>query len=144
MARPVKMKIGERFGMLTVIERVESAIAGQTKWKCLCDCGNTKDTYATHLRRGSVKTCGCASRRLQAEAMRKPDAVPYGPEFHSWATRREQQNNRSATRFVSFNGETLPLTDWARRVGLRQNVLWNRLYLYKWPVAEALGFKTRA
>jgi len=53
--------IGKRFGLLTVIERVEldNDGLGVGKWKCLCDCGNIKITDGGSLRGGSVSSCGC-------------------------------------------------------------------------------------
>lgn len=50
---------GKRFHCLTVIERSTSAPAGQRKWLCKCDCGNTRVVAGTHLTNGSVKSCGC-------------------------------------------------------------------------------------
>lgn len=49
---------GQRFGSLTVTERSENK-KSWTMWKCICDCGNEKITYATHLMRGNVISCGC-------------------------------------------------------------------------------------
>lgn len=47
------MKPGERYGAVVTIERVTTR-----KWKCLCDCGATFETYGTHLRSGVTKSCG--------------------------------------------------------------------------------------
>lgn len=210
MGRPVSMKLGDKFTVLTVISRVDSKMKGQTRWLCSCECGQTKEVYATHLRSGNVKTCGCSGKSLQAASIRRHGAVgtpehntwnmmnarcytPSATDFHKyggrgivvcerwrwpdgflnfladmgerprgltldridndggyepnncrWATGRQQQNNTRKTRFVSYKGETLPLADWARRIGVSGGVLWNRLYRYKWPVAEALGFEPHA
>ncbi len=208
MGRPVSMRIGSIFGMLTVIERAADVAPRQTRWLCRCECGEHKTVYASSLRRGHVKTCGCSTRRLNSESHKKEGAVPAGPDRNTWAsmnarcynsnspdfvyyggrgikvceqwqrphgypnfiadmggrpkgktldrinpegdytpencrwaTRRKQQNNRRYTRFVSYAGETLPLGDWSRRIGIKRNVLWNRLYLYCWTVGQSLGFE---
>ena len=47
---------GQRFGNLTVVERVE--INNRTKWRCLCDCGNEKIASTGGLRSNTTKTCG--------------------------------------------------------------------------------------
>lgn len=51
---------GQRFGRLTVIERVTSR-PGSTnaRWLCKCDCGNETTVLGTTLRRGESTSCGC-------------------------------------------------------------------------------------
>jgi hypothetical protein len=60
--------IGKRFGMLTVIARAGSSQLCNDQslamWRAVCDCGNVKDVAGHHLRRGSVKSCGCLRREL--------------------------------------------------------------------------------
>jgi len=51
------VEIGTRFGALVTIRYV-----GQSKWKCLCDCGTEKVIYAGSLRAGLTKTCGDKDR----------------------------------------------------------------------------------
>lgn len=48
------MEIGEKFGMLTVLEM----LAGK-KCKCICDCGNETIAYRDNVKRGHTKSCGC-------------------------------------------------------------------------------------
>lgn len=54
---------GQRFGMLTAIEKVDDPRKTknnrQNYWKCICDCGNTTVVGAGYLTNGDVKTCGC-------------------------------------------------------------------------------------
>lgn len=45
---------GEKFGRLTVQEW-----AGNGKWKCLCECGNTILAQTDNLKSGNTKSCGC-------------------------------------------------------------------------------------
>lgn len=35
-------RTGQKFGRLTLIERVENNKFNQVQWLCKCDCGNTK------------------------------------------------------------------------------------------------------
>lgn len=58
---------GLRFGRLIVIEQDGRSKNGAVKWKCKCDCGNTKTIDGCSLRRGLTKSCGC----LLAEQGRK-------------------------------------------------------------------------
>ncbi|MDO5018790.1 MAG: hypothetical protein Q4E02_05760 [Lagierella massiliensis] len=50
--------IGKRFGLLTVIERVENK-NDRVSWLCKCDCGKEKICTAQSLKAGKVKSCGC-------------------------------------------------------------------------------------
>lgn len=52
---------GRKFGLLTVIERGENSKDGHVRWKCICDCGKTKDkpVSAHDLKSGAVISCGC-------------------------------------------------------------------------------------
>lgn len=61
----------------------------------------------------------------------------YEPSNCRWATAHEQSRNRRTNRLIEFNGETLCVVDWARRVGIHQNTLWQRI-ITGWPVERAL------
>lgn len=59
MPRTAKNIVGNKYGHLTVISRAESSLNGQTRWKCLCECGNETIVFKSNLISGSVKSCGC-------------------------------------------------------------------------------------
>lgn len=50
---------GQKFGLLTVVERVDSTKSGGTKWLCVCDCGKKIVAATGNLKRGHTKSCGC-------------------------------------------------------------------------------------
>ena len=52
-------EIGNKYGLLTVIEEAGRNSQGRTLWKCQCDCGNTTITTGKNLRRGYTSSCGC-------------------------------------------------------------------------------------
>ena len=60
----------------------------------------------------------------------------YEPENCRWATQKEQAQNTSTTRWITHNGETLCLSDWAQRIGVPVQTLRHRLA--REPVAQAL------
>jgi hypothetical protein len=49
---------GQRFGMLLVVERAKSG-AGESRWRCRCDCGKDTIASSSHLRAGQTTSCGC-------------------------------------------------------------------------------------
>lgn len=54
--------IGQRFGRL-VVERWNGYDSRNYKWMCSCDCGGSISASALSLRKGTIKSCGCLSRR---------------------------------------------------------------------------------
>jgi hypothetical protein len=64
-------------------------------------------------------------------------AMGYSKENCRWATRKEQALNRSRTRMISFNGETLCINDWANKLEIGSKTLQYRLN-QKWPLEMAL------
>lgn len=61
----------------------------------------------------------------------------YRPSNCRWATHAEQVRNTSVNRRITFRGETLILTDWARKTGINQRTLFNRIDT-GWPIDLAL------
>lgn len=73
MANKVKDLIGQRFGMLTVIERAEN-IGGRAAWLCKCDCGGEKIVRSSNLQKGNTQSCGCKHKR-QLEQLHKYNII---------------------------------------------------------------------
>ena len=55
--------IGKKFGLLTVVSRVDNDQHGNTRWLCNCKCGNTAIVKATKLTCGRQVSCGCNRHR---------------------------------------------------------------------------------
>ena len=51
----------------------------------------------------------------------------YEPENCRWATRKKQMRNTRRTRFVTHNGQTKCITDWATELEIPLVTLWRRL-----------------
>lgn len=51
--------VGQIFGKLTVIERVENNRFNHVCYKCKCECGGEVIVDATNLRNGNTNSCGC-------------------------------------------------------------------------------------
>jgi hypothetical protein len=71
-----KDETGNVYTKLTVIEFAGNTRSGDSRWKCLCECGNTTIVARGELRKGSTKSCGC--RRASAGGGHKTT------EYTSW------------------------------------------------------------
>ena len=60
------------------------------------------------------------------------------PDNCRWITRKEQNNNTRATHVITYRGETLTVAQWAEKLNINKNTLYNRLLHYKWSEEKAL------
>jgi hypothetical protein len=61
----------------------------------------------------------------------------YCPENCRWATKVEQENNRTDNTFVVFEGNRLTIAQWSHSLGFPRGLLSKRL-IRGWPIARAL------
>lgn len=78
MTRAMPIPPGERFGLLTVVERAQ----GKKKsvcYLCRCDCGGQKTANASDLRHGHTMSCGCLPKgrghKYEPLSLEKPEKV---------------------------------------------------------------------
>ena len=62
----------------------------------------------------------------------------YTPDNCRWATRRQQAGNKRVTRNITFNGETMCIRAWARKLDINYLTLYRRIVQAKWPIERAL------
>lgn len=56
------IKIGDKFGRLVVIEKLQERKNYNRYWLCKCDCGNYKKVLDINLKIGATKSCGCFNK----------------------------------------------------------------------------------
>lgn len=66
----------------------------------------------------------------------------YCPDNCRWATVYEQNNNKRTSKYISFNGETGTIREFADRYGLAYSCLYTRLKL-GWSIEDALLIPSR-
>ncbi len=52
---------------------------------------------------------------------------PYAPDNCKWETRDKQNRNSRHNRWLTLDGETKVIADWADQHGVKRNTLWQRL-----------------
>lgn len=62
----------------------------------------------------------------------------YSPENCRWVTLKEQANNLRTNRKLTYNNETLNISQWAEKTGLSHATITRRLDVYKWSVEKTL------
>lgn len=67
----------------------------------------------------------------------------YCPENCRWATRRQQTNNRRGNRILTHNGESLTVSQWSRKLGIKTATIISRLNIHGWSVEKTLSTPVR-
>lgn len=66
----------------------------------------------------------------------------YEPSNCRWATIKEQQRNTTRNRFITVNGETRTMSEWAEITGISVDVIKDRLNKLHWTEEEAVTIPT--
>ena len=62
----------------------------------------------------------------------------YEPSNCRWETFETQQNNRTNNHLLTYNGETMTMAMWAKRMNMNYKTLANRILQSGWTVEDAL------
>lgn len=78
-----KSLVGERFGKLLVLERVENNRFGHICYRCKCDCGGETIVDAANLRNGNTNSCGCIKSKgeMIINNWLQEHNIPYQPQY---------------------------------------------------------------
>lgn len=61
----------------------------------------------------------------------------YSPENCKWIPPIEQHNNTQRSVFITFNGKTQTLTQWANELNIKKSTLHNRIHVHGWSIERA-------
>ena len=65
----------------------------------------------------------------------------YEPDNCRWATEIEQHNNRSDNTLLTYNGETLTISEWSRKLGINKHTLADRIRKSEWATEKVITSK---
>lgn len=81
----------------------------------------------------------CMGERPIGLTLERADSeLGYGPTNCRWASMKEQLSNQRRTLWVTHNGHTLTLSQWAEKLGVPYYTLWNRISCHKMSPEKAL------
>lgn len=96
---------GQSFGRLQVIE-IASNRKGQPRWLTQCECGRDHIVKGSHLRSGSVKSCGC----LRAEAS-ATHGMHQSVIYSRWDKMLQRCGNPNATNYKNYGGRGISVCE---------------------------------
>lgn len=102
---------GQKFGLLTVIERVPNLGASNRnpRWRCKCECGGETIAFTQHLRNGHTTSCGC--RRHLKYALKHGRAMNPGPTYRAWLNMRNRCNNPKTPQYKYYGALGVTVCD---------------------------------
>ena len=125
--------IGQRFGKVTVIEKVGRSKHKTILWRCLCDCGNMTTAQTSDLRMGKVKSCGCNIFKDRQTLGGKPTRI-----YRIWKNMKKRCYNQNNKDFKYYGARGIKVCDpwrnnfgefhrWAIKNGYNDNLSLDRI-----------------
>lgn len=104
---------GMTFSRLRVLFKDSADSSGKRPWLCVCECGNLVRAYASDLRSGKVKSCGCL-RRETARRQGKKNTIhgKTGTRIHGiWMAMRGRCNVSSNVSYSLYGGRGIKVCE---------------------------------
>ena len=98
---------GQKFGHLMVLSRAENGKDGGTRYLCICDCGNTKEIRAKHLKSGAIDNRGCLSAQRAQRTLIAHGIGHGGTEtrlYRIWSGMKARCYNKNRIRYQDYGG----------------------------------------
>jgi hypothetical protein len=104
------IKIGDKFGRLTVLSKNNQKNNGYTTYKCICDCGKEHNARGRSLRSGQIKSCGCSKKGIKHKTYIRKKPRKYNILSQDGLSRkkidrrnREKKKQLKKTIIIKFN-----------------------------------------
>jgi hypothetical protein len=107
---PTKNEIGNRYGRLLILYEDGRDKYKNTKWFCVCDCGNTKSILGMNLRKKMTTSCGCVQKE-------KSGKVLHDMNFKHGKSRTKQYKTYYSRKHFLAKRKQMPL--WANETKIK-------------------------
>jgi hypothetical protein len=108
--KPRISHIGEKYGMLTIVEELEDVTLSNGKvsrvMQCQCDCGVAKPIALYSVLCGNTSSCGC----LFIEAITRHGRSGCDT-YSSWKAMRQRCDNPNTARYMRYGGRGIGYCD---------------------------------
>lgn len=103
---------GQRYGRLTVIERVGSQ-DGHSLWRFRCDCGTEITITANRARRRNNRSCGCLRREIMTRLGKSntTHGLSRRPEHAIWSGMHQRCADHRHPTYASYGGRGITVCD---------------------------------
>ncbi len=107
---------GMRFGRLVVVKDAGRDKFGNSKWECLCDCGNTHTVIGSDMRRGYVSSCGClareiTSKRTKGTKLHLKHGMRHSPGYDTWCHLKSRCLNSNNAAYDRYGGRGITVCE---------------------------------
>lgn len=104
----IKISKGDKYGKLTIIEELDLHIRPDGKKdrrvKCICECQNTTYLLLSHLRRGTIKSCGCIKKEANTT-----HGYSRTPTYKSWLSMKERCLRETHINYKDYGGRGIKI-----------------------------------
>jgi len=123
-------------------------------WRAMLNrCSNSNISTYRHYGGRGIKVCKrwLDIKNFIKDMGEKPENMSLGridnnkgyfPSNCRWETHTQQANNKRTNRMVEYRGQTLTVTQWARKLKIKSNCLWARLHK-GWSMEKTLSTPIR-
>jgi hypothetical protein len=101
--------VGQRFGMLVVVEFAGSNRHGKRTWKCRCDCETDAIAIGAELRSGHTVSCGCRQKSVR---LNHGNCIGgKSPTYKSWEAMRRRCANPAVVGYENYGGRGITVCE---------------------------------
>lgn len=118
---------GKRYGMLTVLKRVEDTFDKSNRryitWECLCDCGNITYVTSNNLK-GKTTSCGCYLKSVAGNQTFK-HGYRKTRLYQIYNGMKQRCNNPNHIEYQNYGGRGIKVcSEWNAQEGLQEFAEW--------------------
>ena len=117
MSPPPRYSVGDRFGRVTLVERLHKDATRKYRWLARCDCGGDFTLHAESLGAGKTRSCGCLQKELLAERVRTHGQGSNGNrsvEYKTWLRIKARCGNPAHKDYPKYGARGIAVCErWA-------------------------------